>query len=157
MKIIIGLYAILILISGFISGYVIGHAIAEYIAENKDIQDIQKRVEDNKAKYRGLLINSIKEFEEISRIKYPNYYRKYAEVVSWDNIIDIKPQKLIILKRIKDGLLLVKCISDDTRCEFYVDTHGKIYLEYEISPIGSYEKIREFTFETDDFYDYLYK
>lgn len=152
MKIIIGLYAILVLSGFVIVGYIIAHAIAE----NKDIQDIQKRMEDNKAKYRGLLINSIKEFEEISRIKYPNYH-KYAEVVGWDNIIDIKPQKLIILKRIKDGLLLVKCISDDTRCEFYVDTHGKIYLEYEISPIGSYEKIREFTFETEDFYDYLRK
>lgn len=157
MKIIIGLYAILILISGFISGYVIGHAIAEYIAKNKDIQDMQKRIEDNKAKYRGLLINSIKEFEEISRIKYPNYHHKYAEVVSGDDIIDIKPQKLIIFKRIEDGLLLVKCISDDIRCEFYVDTHGKIYLGYEIIPIGAYEKIREFTFETEDFYDYLRK
>ena len=152
MKIIIGLYAILIL-SGFV---ILGYIIAYAIAENKNIQDIQKRVEDNKAKYRGLLINSIKEFEEISRIKYPNY-RKYAEVVSWDDIIDIKPQKLIIFKRIEDGLLLVQCISDNTRCEFQVDTHGKIYLGYEIIPIGAYEKIREFTFETEDFYDYLRK
>ena len=147
--IIIGLYALLVLSGFVITGYIITHAIAE----NKDI----KRVEDNKAKYRGLLINSIKEFEEISRIKYPNYHHKYAEVVSWDDIIDIKPQKLIIFKRIEDGLLLVKCISDDTRCEFYVDNHGKIYLGYEIIPIGSYEKIREFTFETEDFYDYLRK
>lgn len=148
MKIIIGLYTILVLSGFIIAGYIITHVIAEDI--------MQKRIEDNKAKYRGLLINSIKEFEEISRIKYPNY-RKYAEVVSWDNIIDIKPQKLIIFKRIEDGLLLVKCISDDTRCEFYVDTHGKIYLGYEIIPIGSYEKIREFTFETEDYYDYLYR
>ena len=155
MKIIIGLYAILILSGFVIAGYIIAHTIAEDITENKDIQDIQKRMEDNKAKYRGLLINSIKEFEEISRIKYPNYYHRYTGVVSWGNIIDIKPQKLIILKRIADGLLLVKCISDDTRCEFYVDTHGKIYLEYEITPIGAYEKIREFTFETEDYYDCL--
>lgn len=149
MKIIIGLYAILILSGFVVLGYIIAHAIVEDIAENKDIQGIQKRIEDNKAKYQGLLINSIKEFEEISRIKYPNYH-KYAEVVSWDDIIDIKPQKLIILKRTEDGLLLVKCISDDTRCEFYVDTHGEIYLEHEITPIGSYEKIREFTFETEE-------
>jgi len=139
LKIIIGLYAILVL-SGFVVGYIIAHVIAE--------NNIQKRTEDNKAKYRGLLINSIKQFEKISRIKYPNY-RKYAEAVSWDNIIDIEPQKLIIFKRIKDGLLLVQCISDDTRCEFYVDTHGKIYLGYEIIPIGSYKKIKEFTFETE--------
>ena len=106
LKIIIGLYAILVFSGFIIAGYIIAHAFAEGIAENKGIQDIQKRMEDNKAKYRGLLINSIKEFEEISRIKYPNYC-KYAEVVSWDNIIDIKPQKLIILKRIEDGLFLV--------------------------------------------------
>lgn len=143
MKIIIGLYAILVL-SAFI---IVGYIIALVIAENKDIQE-QKRVEDNKAKYRGLLINSIKEFEEISRIKYPNYC-KYAEVVSWGNIIDIKPQKLIISKRIEDGILLVECISDDTRCEFYVNTYGKIYLGYEICPIGVYKEIREFTFETE--------
>lgn len=140
MKIIIGLYAILVL-SGFI---IVGYIITHVIAENKDIRDI----EDNKAKYRGLLINSIKEFEKISRIKYPNYH-KYAEIVSWGNIIDIKPQKLIISKRIEDELLLVQCISDDTKCEFYVDTYGKIYLGYEICPIGLYKKIREFTFETE--------
>lgn len=149
MDIIIGLYAILVLTGLGVAGYMIAHVIAEDIAENKDIQDIQKRIENNKAKYRGLLINSIKEFEEISRIKYPKYYYKYKEVASWDNTIDIKPQKITILKKVEDGLLLVKCVSGDTRCEFYVDVHGEIYLEDAITPIGSYEKIGEFTFERE--------
>jgi len=157
LEIIIGLYGIFAVACLGTLGYIIVHIIAEDIAENKDIQEIQKRIEDNKAKYRGLLINSIKEFEEISRIKYPKYYYKYKEVASWDNTIDIKPQKMTILKRVEDGLLLVKCVSGSTRCEFYVDVHGEIYLEDTIFPTGKYEKIREFTFETEDFYDYLRK
>lgn len=128
-----------------------------FIIDEKEFYATQKEIEDGKAKYKGLLINSIKEFEEISRIKYPKYYYKYKDVTSWDNTIDIKPQKITILKRIEDGLLLVKCVSGDTRCEFYVDVHGEIYLEDTIFPVGSYEKIREFTFETEDFYDYLRK
>lgn len=128
-----------------------------FIIEDKEIYATRKEIEEEKAKYRGLLINSIKEFEEISRIKYPKYYHEYTDITSLDDTIDIKPQKLTILKRIEDGLLLIKCVSDCTRCEFYVDIHGEIYLEDTINPIGEYEKIREFTFETEDFYDYLRK
>lgn len=151
MEIIIGLYRILALSCLGVLGYIIAYVIVEDIAENKDIQEIQKRIENNKAKYRGLLINSIKEFEEISKIKYPKYYHKYIGIAGWDkdDIIDVKPQKLIILKRVTDELLMVKCISDDTRCEFYADNHGNIHSEDEITPIGTYKKIGEFTFERE--------
>lgn len=129
--------------------------VAEYIThsitDNKEMQANQKTLEDSKAKYLGLLINSIKEFEKISRIKYPKYCSK--ETIEcyyyYDKIIDIKPQELTILKRIEDGLLLVKCVSDNTRCRFYVDNHGNIHSEDEITSIGTYKKIGEFTFERE--------
>lgn len=129
--------------------------VAEYIThsitDNKEMQANQKTLEDSKAKYLGLLINSIKEFEKISRIKYPKYCSK--ETIEcyyyYDKIIDIKPQKLTILKRIEDGFLLVKCVSNNTRCWFYVDNHGNIHSKDEITTIGTYKKIGEFTFEKE--------
>lgn len=125
--------------------------VTEYITDSKEMQANQKILKNSKAKYLGLLISSIKEFEEISRIKYPKYHSK--ETIEcyyyYDKIIDIKPQKLTILKRIEDDLLLVKCVSNNTRCWFYVDNHGNIHSEDEITPIGTYEKIGEFTFERE--------
>lgn len=125
--------------------------VTEYITDSKEMQANQKILKNSKAKYLGLLISSIKEFEEISRIKYPKYYSK--ETIEcyyyYDKMIDIKPQKLTILKRIEDDLLLVKCVSNNTRCWFYVDNHGNIHSEDEITPIGTYEKIGEFTFERE--------
>lgn len=126
--------------------------ITHSITDNKEMQANQKTLEDSKAKYLGLLINSIKEFEKISRIKYPEYCSK--ETIEcyyyyYDKIIDIKPQKLTILKRIEDGFLLVKCVSNNTRCWFYVDNHGNIHSDDEITPIGTYKKIGEFTFERE--------
>jgi hypothetical protein len=124
--------------------------ITHSITDNKEIQANQKTLEDSKAKYLGLLINSIKEFEKISRIKYPKYCSKETiECCYYDKIIDIKPQKLTILKRIEDDLLLVKCVSNNTKCWFYVDNHGNIHSEDEITLIGTYEKIGEFTFERE--------
>lgn len=125
--------------------------VTEYITDSKEMQANQKILKNSKAKYLGLLISSIKEFEEISRIKYPKYYSK--ETIEcyyyYDKMIDIKPQKLTILKRIEDDLLLVKCVSNNTRCWFYVDNHGNIHSDDEITPIGTYEKIGEFTFERE--------
>jgi hypothetical protein len=141
----IGLYIIVYLIVLGVIKY-ITHAITD----NKEMQANQKTLEDSKAKYLGLLINSIKEFEKISRIKYPKYCSKETiECYYYDKIIDIKPQKLTILKRIEDDLLLVKCVSNNTRCWFYVDNRGNIHSEDEIIPIGTYEKIGEFTFERE--------
>jgi hypothetical protein len=141
----IGLYIIVYLIVLGVIKY-ITHAITD----NKEIQTNQKTLEDSKAKYLGLLINSIKEFEKISRIKYPEYCSKETiEYYYYDKIIDIKPQKLTILKRIEDGLLLVEGVSNNTRCWFYVDNRGNIHSEDEIIPIGTYEKIGEFTFERE--------
>lgn len=142
----IGFYITLSLIILSVTEYII-HSITD----NKEIQANQKTLEDSKAKYLGLLMNSIKEFEEISRIKYPKYYSK--ETIEcyyyYYKMIDIKPQKLTILKRIEDGLLLVKCVSNNTRCWFYVDNHSNIYSGDEITSIGTYEKIGEFTFERE--------
>lgn len=141
----IGFYITLSLIILGVTEY-----ITHSITDNKEIQANQKTLEDSKAKYLGLLINSIKEFEEISRIKYPEYCSKETiECYYYDKIIDIKPQKLTILKRIEDDLLLVKSVSNNTRCRFYVDNHGNIHSEDEITPIGTYEKIGEFTFEKE--------
>lgn len=140
----IGFYVILGLIILGVTEY-----ITNSIIDSKEMQANQKTLKNSKAKYLGLLISSIKEFEEISRIKYPKYYSK--ETIEcyyyYYKIIDIKPQKLTILKRIEDGLLLVKCVSNNTRCWFYVDNHGNIHSEDEITSIGTYEKIGEFTFE----------
>lgn len=141
----IGFYTTLSLIILSVTEY-----ITHSITDNKEIQANQKTLEDSKAKYLGLLINSIKEFEKISRIKYPKYCSKETiECYYYGKIIDIKPQKLTILKRIEDGLLLVKCVSNNTRCWFYVDNHGNIHSEDEITPIGTYKKIGEFTFERE--------
>lgn len=142
----IGFYVILGLIILGVTEY-----ITNSIIDSKEMQANQKTLKNSKAKYLGLLISSIKEFEEISRIKYPKYYSK--ETIEcyyyYYKMIDIKPQKLTILKRIEDGLLLVKCVSNNTRCWFYVDNHGNIHSEDEITPIGTYEKIGEFTFERE--------
>lgn len=142
----IGFYVILGLIILGVTEY-----ITNSIIDSKEMQANQKTLKNSKAKYLGLLISSIKEFEEISRIKYPKYYSK--ETIEcyyyYYKIIDIKPQKLTILKRIEDGLLLVKCVSNNTRCWFYVDNHGNIYSGDEITSIGTYEKIGEFTFERE--------
>lgn len=141
----IGFYIILGLIILGVTEY-----ITNSITDSKKMQANQKTLKNSKAKYSGLLISSIKEFEEISRIKYPKYHSKETiECYYYNKIIDIKPQKLTILKRIEDGLLLVKCVSNNTRCWFYVDNHGNIYSEDEITPIGTYEKIGEFTFERE--------
>lgn len=142
----IGFYVILGLIILGVTEY-----ITNSIIDSKEMQANQKTLKNSKAKYLGLLISSIKEFEEISRIKYPKYYSK--ETIEcyyyYYKIINIKPQKLTILKRIEDGLLLVKCVSNNTRCWFYVDNHGNIYSGDEITSIGTYEKIGEFTFERE--------
>lgn len=149
----IGFYITLSLIILGVTEY-----ITHSITDNKEIQANQKTLEDSKMKYLGLLINSIKEFEKISRIKYPEYCSKETiEGYYYGKIIDIKPQKLTILKRVEDGLLLVKCVSDNTRCWFYVDNHGNLHSGDEITSIGTYEKIGEFTFERGNYYDYLYK